>query len=354
MSLILAPPYVRIGRKIGDLLRAPMRHDKAAALLDLSRRLAGSAEGLTLDEMAAAAGVGRRTAERMRDALEQLFPQMEILADGPVRRFRIPKGLDGFLQAPAREELLELAKAAADLRRSGQIARAQSLERLAMKIRSAMRSAALRRVDADLDVLARAEASIARVGPRPHEDGALLADLRQAIMAMKAVTFTYQGGSRPGSVRTVCPYGLIFERTNYLIAAEIGRTAPRTFRLDRIEGLVVTHTPAAPPESFDLEDFAAQSFGVFQDAPEDVALRVRPSDADEARGWRFHRSQTLEAQPDGGLIVRFRSGGMKELAWHLFTWEDKIKVLSPPRLKAVLAAQLRQALAHHVGEAGSD
>ena len=46
-----------------------MRHEKAAALLDLARALAASAEGLTLDEMARAAGVGRRTAERMRDAL---------------------------------------------------------------------------------------------------------------------------------------------------------------------------------------------------------------------------------------------------------------------------------------------
>ena len=46
-----------------------MRHEKARALLGLARRLAASAEGLTLDEMAQACEVGRRTAERMRDAL---------------------------------------------------------------------------------------------------------------------------------------------------------------------------------------------------------------------------------------------------------------------------------------------
>jgi predicted DNA-binding transcriptional regulator YafY len=38
-----------------------MRHEKAQALLHLARVLAGSAEGLTLDEMAAVAGTGRRT-----------------------------------------------------------------------------------------------------------------------------------------------------------------------------------------------------------------------------------------------------------------------------------------------------
>ena len=42
-----------------------MRHEKAQNLLVLARMLAGSAEGLTLDEMAAAIGVGRRTVERI-------------------------------------------------------------------------------------------------------------------------------------------------------------------------------------------------------------------------------------------------------------------------------------------------
>ncbi|MEH6664449.1 MAG: DNA-binding transcriptional regulator, partial [Brevundimonas sp.] len=44
-----------------------MRHDKAAVVIDLARRMAGSAEGLTLDDMARDLDVGRRTAERLRD-----------------------------------------------------------------------------------------------------------------------------------------------------------------------------------------------------------------------------------------------------------------------------------------------
>ena len=46
-----------------------MRHEKAGRLLELARMLAATAEGLTLDEMAERLGVGRRTAERMRDAV---------------------------------------------------------------------------------------------------------------------------------------------------------------------------------------------------------------------------------------------------------------------------------------------
>ena len=85
-----------------------MRLEKATALLELARALAGSAEGLSLDEMATCARVDRRTAERMRDALRLLFPQLEELVDGRTKRFRIPGGLDGFAQAPTPDELAEL------------------------------------------------------------------------------------------------------------------------------------------------------------------------------------------------------------------------------------------------------
>src|SRR5665213_1087798 len=96
-----------------------MRHEKAEILLRLARALAASAEGLTLEEMAREAGVGRRTAERMRDALWALFPQMEEVADPPTKRFRIPQGLDGLFQNPSAEELAELSRMADSLAAAG-------------------------------------------------------------------------------------------------------------------------------------------------------------------------------------------------------------------------------------------
>ena len=53
-----------------------MRHDKAALVIDLARRMAASAEGVTLEEMSRDLDVGRRTAERLRDAVISLFPQI--------------------------------------------------------------------------------------------------------------------------------------------------------------------------------------------------------------------------------------------------------------------------------------
>ena len=68
-----------------------MRHEKASRLLQMARLLAGTAEGLTLDELAERLDVGRRTVERMRDAVREVFPQLEEIDDPPTRRleFRI-------------------------------------------------------------------------------------------------------------------------------------------------------------------------------------------------------------------------------------------------------------------------
>jgi predicted DNA-binding transcriptional regulator YafY len=326
-----------------------VRHHKALGVLDLARRLASSAEGLSLDEMAAEAGVGRRTAERMRDAIAVLFPQMEEIADGPGKRFRIRGGLDGFFQDPTTEELLELNKAAAALRGGGAEARARVLESLERKVRSAISSTALRRMAPDIEALAVAERIAVQAGPRPYEDEGLIAIIRQALAGMKALRFVYQGGRTPGAVRTVIPYGLTFGRSNYLVAADLGATEPKNWRLERMGDTEVLDQAAAPPADFDLDAFVHRSFGIFQDEVEDVVLRILPCRADDALGWRFHPTQQVAKQADGSVMVRFRSAGMTELAWHLFTWEDAVEIIAPERLKAIMREQLRLAWSRHGG-----
>ena len=329
-----------------------MRHDKARALLDLARVLAGSAEGLTLDEMAAAAGVDRRTAERMRDRLQDLFPQLEAVADPPTKRFRIPAGLDGFMQAPTADELAALASAAHELEAQGAQVRALALRTLEAKMLSALRAPVRRRIAPDLEALLQAEAIAVQAGPRPFEDEAVLGAIREALKAGAALGFRYAGGSSPGRAREVVPYGLLFSRSNYLVAAEGQGAPPRNWRLDRIADVQVLARPASRPVDFSLQAYADQSFGIYQDDTEDVVLRIAPHAAASARRWRFHVGQTLEPEPDGAVRVSFRASGMRELAWHLFTWGADVEVLAPDRLRALLVQQLREALRAHAGAAG--
>ena len=134
-----------------------MRWEKPAILLELGRQMAANAEGLTLDDMAQFAGADRRTAERMRDALWRLFPQMVEWQDGKVKRFRIPSGIDSFMQSPTAEELAALSAAAEALEHQGAAARAKALKGLDVKIRSAIRSADKRRLSPDIEALVRGQ-----------------------------------------------------------------------------------------------------------------------------------------------------------------------------------------------------
>ena len=70
--------------------------------------------------------------------------------------------------------------------------------------------------------------------------------------------------------------------------------------------------------------------------------------ADEGRRWRFHPDQVLTEEADGALTVRFRSGGLRELAWHLFTWRDTIEIVAPDSLRETLVEELQLALQAHV------
>ena len=329
-----------------------MRHEKAGRLLELARLLASTAEGLTLDEIAERLGVGRRTAERMRDAVREVFPQLEEVEDPPTRRFRIPAGLDGLFQAPTAEELAALAIAAESFAGQGATARAAALRSLEQKVLSATRAAARRRLAPDLEALLQAETIAVQAVPRPFEDETVLAAVREALKAASTLAFRYDGGSQPGRVREVAPYGILFGRANYLVAAE-GAGRPRNWRLDRIRDVAATGRPARRDPAFSLQDYADESFGIYQDDTHDVVLRIKPASAEGALRWRFHSDQTLDRQADGSVIVRFRASGMRELAWHLFTWGDQVEVLAPAVLKQTLIEQIELARRAHATASGA-
>lgn len=54
-----------------------MRFEKAEQLLQLAEMMQGSSEGIGLADIQERFDVGRRTAERMRDAVIRIFPNVE-------------------------------------------------------------------------------------------------------------------------------------------------------------------------------------------------------------------------------------------------------------------------------------
>jgi predicted DNA-binding transcriptional regulator YafY len=323
-----------------------VRYEKAETVLTIALDMLGKAEGVSLDDIRrnyADPPISRRTAERLRDAIERVFPQMEQSNPGSTpKRWRIPPNALSRLVAVNAEELADLATAVSLLRRENMPAKAASAETVICKIRALQKPPA--RVETDLEALTEAEGVAMRPGPRPRIDPKIVAALRGAILAVRKVRIHYlYRGSRKRGFEVVHPYGFLHGNRHYLVAWSENERARdfRNFSLSHIESVEALDQPFVRKRGFSLKDYAERSFGVFQEEPFDVVWRFKPKAAADAREFLFHPTQRMEERPDGSLIVRFRAGGALEMAWHLMTWGDQVEVVMPDRLRDVLGEQLR-------------
>ena len=339
-----------IARVDGPGQHGTMRYAPAERLLRLARHLAGTRTGLTLDEMATELEVGRRTAERLRDSLVAMFPQMDWWDDEErVRRWRLPgSALVGVIELRAEAvAAIETAARECDLR--GEDHRATLLRDASTTLRAVMRPDALRQAEPDIAALMEAEGIAMRPGPRSTIAAGVLSTLRRAILGMQLVVVRYAGpDSDEPAARILCPYGLLYGGRGWLVAHVDQLPDMRLWRLDRIVSVDLLDRGFARREDFSLEAYATQSFGVFQEKPVNVVLRFTAEAAEDAAGWLFHPSQHAARDPDGTLLVRFRAGGEQEICWHLFTWGTAVKVVAPESLRAKLSSLAAAVVQHHV------
>lgn len=310
-----------------------MRYERVEDLLKLAVMMQGSAEGVALADIMEEYGVSRRTAERMRDAVLRAFPQADEtnIGDG-YKRWRIPAGTVDRLISVSAGELAELRQAARRLEREGLAGQAAMLSGLAGKVAALIPRNRRVRLEPDMELLLQAEGLAMRPGPRARIADGVQEALRGAILASEQVRLHYRSGiTGEASRQPVEPYGLLYGNRPYLVAFNLNDWAMdyRLFRLSGVERVERTGESFERREDFSLRDYTARSFGVFQEEPVDVTWKFSPDAAPDAREYLFHPTQTMEDQPDGGLIVRFHVGGMREMAWHLYTWGDEVEVLEP-------------------------
>jgi predicted DNA-binding transcriptional regulator YafY len=124
------------------------------------------------------------------------------------------------------------------------------------------------------------------------------------------------------------------------VAKQDGSAKPKFFSLPSIGKLRLEQDSFERDPTFSLKQFLSKSFGVFEEPPMDVVWRFSKAAAPLARTFVFHHSQSLEDDADGKLIVRFRAGGLLEMAWHLLSWGDHVEVLEPASLISILPDEM--------------
>ena len=259
-----------------------MRYAPAERLLRLARYLAGTRTGFTLDEMATELDVGRRTAERLRDTLVAMFPQMDWWDDEErVRRWRLPGSVLVGVIGPRPEAIAAIETAARECDTRGEDDRASLLREASMTLRALMQPDALRKAEPDIAALMEAEGIAMRPGPRPVIAAGVLPTLRRAILGMQLIVMRYGNQEAEPTTRILCPYGLLYGGRGWLVAHVEGLPEMRLWRLDRVVAVDLLDRGFERRQDFLLTSYAAKSFGVFQEDPLDVVIRFESGAAIE-------------------------------------------------------------------------
>lgn len=229
--------------------------------------------------------------------------------------------------------------------REGAQLEVEALQSLRDRLMATLPSSHARRAEVDAEAVLEAQGYACRPGPKVRTSPLVTGAIAEALKAPFSLVIRYQGkqDAEPRD-RTVEPYGMLLGTRHYLIARDpTNGPGFRRFRLDRITDARITGQSFVRDKEFDLDAYAAQSFGSYHSDAEfgQVVWRFSPDAAATAREFLFHPDQVMTEQADGGLIVVFSASGWVEMAWHLYQWGEVVEVIGPIELKKMLVDPAR-------------
>jgi len=310
---------------------------KGLDLIRLSEMAASRHKGVSLVDVVEEFGVNPRTAQRMIRGLETAFPSVVWSTDRERRRWwKLSDTTLLRMQGIRDSELAALDMSIRRAQRDGAIDDVKALMSLRDRQLAAIPSSHARRAEAVLE----AQGYACRPGPKVQVGPRIMGTIAVAMTAPSSLVLIYRGAQdTEARERTVEPYGLLRGIRQYLIARDLGNGHDfRRFRLDRIKDATITGQSFARDPAFDLETYAAQSFGSWYSDAEHVRVvwRFAPSATAVAREFEFHPTQKLIDEPDGSPRVEFTASGWIEMVWHLYQWGDQVEVVAPEPLRAMV------------------
>lgn len=189
--------------------------------------------------------------------------------------------------------------------------------------------------------------TVAGLAPRLHAAGPALVPLLDAAHDRREVRFTYRT-ARTGEVleRHVQPWRLVASRGGwYLVGHDLGRGAPRVFRLSRITGDV---TVVGEAEAFTVPsdlDPAAMIRDAQGTQRHMAWLAVAPERAGALRSRAVDAPDRPAAAPEGRDLVAVPYERAADLADEITTYTDAVLVLAPAELRAEVLDRLEEAAA---------
>jgi proteasome accessory factor B len=307
-----------------------MRGDQLIRQWKIVSLLSGRA-GRSLDQIKGELGVTKRTIQRDIDVLEAAgFPVISQSRDGTVYW-----------------RLLDSTKESAELSFTLPELMALYFSRDLLKVLrgSPMQEAldsALQKIGARLpasghDLLRRLkeQTAVSVTGWKNYSKSSeTISALNRAIRRQLTVRITHKPLKVP-EVRTriVDPYRLWYTGGGlYLVVYDHGKSAIRTFAVERISGVSTTNQRFEIQEGFDFEAFQRTAFPVHGGTPQLVRIRFSPDQAPYIMERHWHDSQKLYPQDNGSVILELQVASLWEVKRWLFGWGADAEVLTPKNL----------------------
>lgn len=171
--------------------------------------------------------------------------------------------------------------------------------------------------------------------------GGIFEALNRAILHHHPVEITYfTMGRQSLSERKVDPYSIAFRRNSwYLIGFCHLRGEVRTFGIHRIrQAQVVTGERFRLPKGFSADQYLEGSWQLIPDGPpRKVAVRFDAEVAPWVMEGKWHATQRLAVQPDGGVVFEAEVSGISEIKRWVLSYGGAAEVLEPVELREAVA-----------------
>ena len=301
------------------------RYSRVSDILDLAIYMSAKVQGITISDIMKMYNVSRRTAERMRDSLTNIFPQIEeIETDDNQKHW-------GFVNYSISQLVTFEPKEIANLeqlqRRTTNKELKSELSKTIEKIKSFNRKNKIT-IENNVELFMQTEGYAIRQMPQYKISTDTLVLIREAVQNSKIVEGIYHNKKR-----ILEPLGLIYGEKIYLIAREKAKGRDiYNYLLHKFDNLTLTDK-TFDKKDFNLQEYSKQSFGVYHGEILDVKLCFSKELASDALNYNFHPTQKIKQEKDETVTVKFKASGDKEIMWHIFRWGDGCKIIAPKKLQ---------------------
>ena len=312
------------------------RYSRVSDIIDLATYMASKVQGITIPDIMERYAVSRRTAERMRDSLMNIFPEVdEIETNDTYKHWGFSNNVISSLISFSAKEIANIEQMQ---RRTTNKELKKELSETLTKIK-ALTNKRQTNAEENIELFMQTEGYAVRQMPQYSINIETLDIIRKALQLSKKVTGIYHDKKRE-----IEPLGMIYGAKIYLVAREKSKgDGIYNYLLHKFSDLKLTEK-SFDKGDFNLQEYSKQSFGVYHGEILNVKLLFSKELAQEAENFNFHPTQKGKFNEDGTYTVTFKASGNKEIIWHVFRWGAGCKIIAPKSLKNEYKQYLKDCL----------